>query len=144
MECLRQHEQELPKTPVSVDELDISPQHLLDVKERELEKLRDGVSQLKDLFVIGDVTKPEYKTRLERLKDLTVKKENEVEQLKESLDGRSPLTHAERLQRIETLKDSWDTIGIHPMERNRLAKQIIERIEYTRNDNEIDVRVKFR
>ncbi|WP_258111962.1 hypothetical protein [Alicyclobacillus sp. SP_1] len=62
------------------------------------------MSRLKDLFVIGDVTKPEYKTRLERLKGLTVKKENEVEQLKESLEGSSPLTHAERLQRLEAMK----------------------------------------
>ena len=111
MESLREHEKELLKMPVSVDEPDISPQHLLDVKERELEKLRNGVSRLKDLFVIGDMTKPEYKARLERLKNLTVKKENEVKQLKESLDGRSPLTQAERL----------------------------ERIEYTRNDNEVDI-----
>lgn len=126
MESLRQHEKELLKIPVRVDEPDISPQHLLDAKEQELEKFRDGVSRLKDLFVIGDVTKPEYKTRLERLKDLTIKKENEVEQLKESLDGRSPLTHVERLRRIEALKDAWETIDISPMERNRLAKQIME------------------
>jgi len=92
---------------------------------------------------MGDITKPEYKTRLERLKDLIVKKENESEQLRESLNGYSALTPAERLQRIEALKASWATL-IDVKERNRLAKLIIERIEYTRNGDEIDIRVKFR
>ena len=77
---------------------------MVDTKERELESLRDGVGRLKDLFVMGDVTKAEYKARLERLKDLIVRKENE--QLKESLDGCSPLTHAERLQMMDELKAS--------------------------------------
>lgn len=76
--------------------LDFPTEHLLHAKERELESLRDGVNRLKDLFVMGDVTKAEYKTRLERLKDLIVRKENEYEQLKESLDGCSPLTHVKR------------------------------------------------
>jgi len=80
--------------PVRVDEPDISPQHLLDVKER--------------------------------------------------LHGRAPLTHVERLQRIEALKAAWETIDISSMEKNRLAKQIMERIEYTRNGAEIDICVKFR
>ncbi|OPG16946.1 hypothetical protein [Ferroacidibacillus organovorans] len=56
---------------------------------------------------MGDVTKVEYKTRLQRLKELIVKKENDYEQLKESLDGYSPLIHAERLQMIDELKASW-------------------------------------
>lgn len=108
-----------------------------------LESLRDGVNRLKDLFVMGDVTKAEYKTRLERLKDLIVKKENDYEQLKESLDGCSPLTHAERLQLIDELKASW-TAAIDVKERNRLMKLMIERIEYTRDGDEVDIRVKFR
>lgn len=70
------------------------------LQERELESLRDGVNRLKDLFVMDDVTKAEYKTRLERLKDLIVRRENEYEQSKESLDGCSLLTHAKRLQLI--------------------------------------------
>jgi site-specific DNA recombinase len=101
------------------------------------------VNRLKDLFVMGDVTKAEYKTRLERLKDLIVRKENEYEQLKESLDGCSPLTHAERLQMIDELKTSWTT-AIDVQERNRLMKLIVERIEYTRNGDEIDSQVKFK
>ncbi|RIV29230.1 hypothetical protein D2Q93_01275 [Alicyclobacillaceae bacterium I2511] len=113
------------------------------MKERELESLRDGVNRFKDLFVMGDVTKAEYKTRLERLKNLVVRKENEYEQLKESLDGCSPLTHAERLQLIDKLKASWKT-AIDVQERNRLMKLITLRIEYTRNGDEVDIKVKFR
>ena len=76
------------------------------------------------------VAKAEYKTRLERLKDLIVKKENEYEQLKESLDGYSPLTHAKRVQRIDELKATWTTT-IDVKERNRFMNLIIERIEYS-------------
>ena len=92
MESLREHEAELLKTPVVIGASDISTEHLLHTKERELESQRDGVSRLKDLLVMGDVTKAEYKTRLQRLKDLIVKKENEYEQLRESLDGCSRRT----------------------------------------------------
>ncbi|OAG91643.1 hypothetical protein AYW79_13655, partial [Ferroacidibacillus organovorans] len=143
MESLREHEAELLKTPVETNESDFPTEHLLHTKERELESLRDGVNRLKDLFVMGDVNKAEYKTRLERLKDLIVKKENEYEQLKESLDGCSPLIHAERLQLIDELKASWTT-AIDVKERNRLMKLIIERIEYRRNWDDIDIHVKFR
>ena len=79
MESLRKHEKELLKTPISVNTSDVPPEHLLHTKEKELEALRDGVSRIKDLYVMGEVTKVEYKTRLERLEDLIVKKENEFE-----------------------------------------------------------------
>ncbi|KYP79824.1 hypothetical protein [Ferroacidibacillus organovorans] len=92
---------------------------------------------------MGDVTKLEYKTRLQRLKELIVKKENDYEQLKESLDGYSPLIHAERLQMIDELKASWTT-AINVKERNRLMKLITLRIEYTRNGDEVDIQVKLR
>ncbi len=92
---------------------------------------------------MGDVTKAEYKARIERLKDLTVKKENENEQLKEILDRCSPLTHAERLQMMDEPKASWPTT-IDVKERNRLMKLLIERIEYAQDGNEVDIQVKFR
>ena len=143
MESLREHEAELLKTSIETNESDIPTEHLLHTKEKELESLQDGVNRLKDLFVMGDVTKAEYKRRLERLKDLIVKKENEYEQLKESLNGCSPLTHAERLQLIDELKSSWTT-AIDVKGRNRLMRLIIERIDYTRNGGEIDIQVKFK
>lgn len=143
MASLREHEAELLKTPVETNEPNSPSEHLLHTKERELESLRDGVNRLKDLFVMGDVTKAEYKARLERLKDLIVRKENEYEQLKESLDGYSPLTHAERLQLIDELKASWTTV-IDVKERNRLMKLMIERVDYSRNGDEVDIHVKYR
>ncbi len=62
MESLREHEAELLKTPIEVNESDMPTEHLLHATGRELESLRDGVSRLRDLFVMGDVTKAEYKT----------------------------------------------------------------------------------
>ena len=143
MASLREHEAELLRTPIELHEADFPTEHFLHTKERELESLRDGVGRLKDLFVMGDVTKAEYKARLERLKDLIVRKENEYEQLKESLDGCSSLTHAERLQMMDELKASWTT-AIDVKDRNRLMKLITLRIDYTRDGDEVDVRVKFR
>ena len=92
---------------------------------------------------MSDVTKTEYKARLELPKDLIVKKENEYEQLKESLEGCSPLTRAESLQLIDELKAAWKT-AIDVNERNRLMKLITLRIEYARNGDEVDIQVKFR
>jgi len=143
MESLREHEAELLKTPIETNESDFPTVHLLHTKERQLDLLWDGVNRLKDLFVMGDVTKLEYKTRLERLKDLIVRMENEYEQLKESLDGCSPLARAERLQLIDELKASWKT-AIDVKERNQLLKLIIERIEYSRDGGEVGIQVKFR
>jgi hypothetical protein len=91
----------------------------------------------------GQVGRNTHKTRLEHLKALIVRKENEYEQLKESLDGCSLLIHAERLQLIDELKSSWTT-AIDVKERNRLMNLITLRIEYTRDGDEVDIRVKFR
>ncbi len=44
---------------------------------------------------------------------------------------------------IDEPKTSWTTT-VDVKERNRLMKLIIERIEYTRNGNEVDIQVKFR
>lgn len=44
---------------------------------------------------------------------------------------------------IDDLKASWSTV-IDVQEQNRLQKLIIERIEYTRNGDEIDIQVKFK
>lgn len=93
-------------------------------KERALESLRDGMNRRKDLFVMGNVTKAECKMRPERLKHLIVGRENEYDQLKESLNGCSPLTHAERRQLINERKASWAT-ALDVKEQNRLMKLII-------------------
>ena len=120
-----------------------STERLLQMKEAELERLRDGVNRLQDLFVMGDLSKPDYTARLERLRTLIVKKENEIYQLRDNLDGCSELTQALRMQRIDAFKSAWEA-RVDVRERNRLAKLLIERIDYTRSADEIDVRVHFR
>ncbi|MCY0887293.1 MAG: hypothetical protein OWQ59_02440, partial [Alicyclobacillaceae bacterium] len=101
-ESMRQYETELLQMPADAEEPVLVSERLLQMKEAELEHLREGVNRLQDLFVMGDPSKQDYTTRLERLRTLIVKKE-----------------------------------------RNRLAKLPIERIDYTRSEDGIDVRVKF-
>lgn len=54
MESIREHEAKLLRTPIELHESDFPTEHLLHRKEKELKSLRDGVSRLKDLFVMGD------------------------------------------------------------------------------------------
>ncbi|MHB1956585.1 MAG: hypothetical protein ACYCOU_22880, partial [Sulfobacillus sp.] len=61
----------------------MTPQMVLRLKEAEPETLHEGVLWLKVLHVSAALTKQEYRTRLDRQKDLIVKKENEIQQWKE-------------------------------------------------------------
>ena len=129
--------------PADAEEPVQSSERLLQTKGAELERLRDGVNRLQDLFVMGDLSKQDYTTRLERLRTLIVKKENEIDQLRDNLHGCSELTHTLRMQRLDAFKSAWEA-RVDVRERNRLAKLLIERIDYTRSADEIDVQVQFR
>lgn len=122
----------------------MTPQMVLRLKETELETLHEGVTRLKDLYVSGDLTKQEYRARLDRQKDLIVKKENEIQQLKETTQVGGPVSDRDRLQRIEKLQNVWELLDSKSEEKNRLLKQSIERIEYVRDNYRIDVKVEFR
>jgi len=130
--------------PIQVSTSDMTPQTVLRLKETELETLHEGILRLNDLHVSADLTEQEYRTRLDRPRDLIVKKENEIQQLKEIVHVGGPVSDQERLQRIEELENVWQHLDTKPEEKNRLTKQVIERIEYARNGYGIDVRVKFR
>lgn len=143
-ENIRDYEEEIRSRPIQVSTPDMTPQMVLRQKETELETLYEGVIRLKDLYVSADLTKQEYRARLDRQKDLIVKKENEIQQLKEIVQVGGPISDQDRLQRIEELEGVWQLLDTKPEEKNRLFKQIIERIEYTRDGYRIDVRVKFR
>ncbi len=142
-ESMRQYETELLQMPADAEEPVLVSERLLQMKEAELERLREGVNRLQDLFVMGDLSKQDYTTRLERLRTLIVKKENEIYQLRDNLDGCTEPTRALRVQRFEAFKSAWKE-RIEVKERNRLAKLLIERIDYTRGPDGIDVRVQFR
>ncbi|KUO95796.1 recombinase family protein [Ferroacidibacillus organovorans] len=145
MESLRDYEEEIRSKPIQTsDSPDMTPQMVLKLKETELETLHEGLNRLKDIYVSGDLTKQEYRTRLGHQKDLIMKKENDIQQLKETLQVGGPISDQDRLQRIEQLQEVWKQLDCMPEEKNRLLKQIIERIEYVRDNYRIDVRVKFR
>ncbi len=142
-ESLRQYETELLQMPADAEDPVHSSERRLQTKEAELERLRESVNRLQDLFVMGDLSKPDYTTRLERLRTLIVKKENDIYRWRDNLDGCTELTQALRVQRLDAFKSAWEA-RVDVRERNRLAKLLIERIDYTRSADEIDVQIQFR
>lgn len=145
LESLREYEEEIRSRPIQeTDSNDVTPQMMWRLRETELDNLHEGISRLKDLYVSGDLTKQEYRSRLDRQKDLITKKENEIQQLKETLQIGGPVSDGDRLQRIENLNNVWEQLNAQPGEKNRLLKQITERIEYARDGYGINIRIKFR
>ena len=145
LESLQEYEEEIRSRPIQETDLnDVTPQMMLRLRETELENLHEGISRLKDLYVSGDLTKQEYRSRLDRQKDLITKKENEIQQLKETQQIGGPVSDGDRLQRIENLSNVWEQLDAKPGEKNRLLQQIIDRVEYTRDGYGINIRIKFR
>ncbi|WP_258112162.1 recombinase family protein [Alicyclobacillus sp. SP_1] len=144
IESLHEYEEEIRSRRIQVSTSDMIPKTMLRLKETELETLHEGILRLKDQYVSADLTKQEYRTRLDHQKDLIVKKENEIQQLKEIVHISGPISDQERLERIEELENVWQLLDTKPEEKNRLFKQTIERIEYARNGYGINARVRFR
>jgi hypothetical protein len=92
-------------------------------------EIHEGDLWLQDRYVSAALTNQEYRTRLDRQKDLIVKKENEIQQWKEIVQVGGPVSDQERWQRIEELENVWPHVDTKPAEQNRLCKQSIERIE---------------
>jgi|GEM_PF-5354928 len=49
----------------------------------------------------------------------------------------------ERLAAIKAFKDAWNTDDVDPEDVNRLAKAVIDRIEYVRDGDNLKLDIKF-
>ncbi|MCU5591555.1 MULTISPECIES: recombinase family protein [Bacillus cereus group] len=113
-------------------------------KDEELERLEKGIERIKDLFIDEIIDKLEMQKRIEKHKKLMQTKKEEIRSIEQSLAViESVRTDNDRINAIREFKKAWNTEGITKRELNTLAKQLIERIEYVREGNNINMKIQF-
>ncbi|MCU5460665.1 recombinase family protein [Bacillus cereus] len=142
---LEQYEQQLLSHEPKEKQGDSSTLQLaLQNKHEELERLEKGIERIKDLFIDEVIDKSEMKKRLEKQKQLMQTKKEEIRSIEQSLAVIENIrTDNDRLHAIREFKKAWNTEGISKRELNTLAKQLIDRIEYVREGNNVQINIKF-
>ncbi|UZJ79442.1 recombinase family protein [Fictibacillus sp. KU28468] len=116
----------------------------LSLKHEELERLENGNDRIRDLYIEGLLDKNEMKLKSEKLLIQIQAKREEIRLINQSLaDVENTKTNEERVVLINEFKKAWDTKGISNKELNKLAKEIIDRIEMSRDGNYIKINIKF-
>jgi DNA invertase Pin-like site-specific DNA recombinase len=115
-----------------------------DNKNKELAKLEVGNDRLLDLFVEGFIDKEKLKIKQDKHNTQIQKLKEEIRSIEQSLAiYNNERTDEERLDTIKRFKKAWNTEGISKKELNTLAKQIIDRIELSREAEVIEINIKF-
>ncbi|WP_454500300.1 hypothetical protein [Bacillus toyonensis] len=142
---LEQYEQQLLSHESKEKQDDSSTLQLaLQNKYEELERLEKGINRIKDLFIDEVIDKLEMKKRIEKHQQLMQTKKEEIRSIEQSLAViENVRTDDDRLYAVREFKKAWDTEGIGKRELNILAKQLIDRIEYIREDDNIKIKISF-
>jgi site-specific DNA recombinase len=142
---LEQYEQQLMNREPQERKSDNSTLHLaLHNKQEELKRLEEGIDRIKDLFIEGLLDKTEMKAKSDKLKDQIQAKKEEIRSIEQSLAVvDSKRTDADRLNAIKQFKEAWNTEGISKKELNKLAKEIIDRIELIREGDNVEIKIQF-
>lgn len=113
-------------------------------KLEELERSEKGIDRIKDLFIDEVIDKLEMKKRIAKQQKLMQTKKEEIRSIEQSLAViENVRTDDDRLHAIREFKKAWNTEGIGKRELNTLAKQLIDRIEYVREGNNINIKIQF-
>jgi site-specific DNA recombinase len=151
-EKLQQYEQELVKVDNSSSKKQVEKQlELLKQQEKELKKHEASLNRIKELYEDGDYSREEYNSRRDERQEQIRQLKIEIEQTKKSKDYYENLQTEDRLQHLRSLKLLWDGIYNEDGSQNEdgakaanlVLKQIIDRITYIRDRDEVTLEVEF-
>lgn len=142
---LEQYEQRLLNSEHKENQTDCSTFQLaLKNKHEDLKRLESGVDRLLDLYVEGSIDKKQLNAKKDRLQTQIQSKKDEIRTVEQSIAViEKKRTDDDRLHAIKQFKESWNTEGISKNELNKLAKEIIDRIELNREGDNVAITIKF-
>ena len=97
----------------------------------ELENLEKKQDELYDLLEDGIYSKEVFLKRNEKLAESRSELEQKIKKAKENTAR--PINYQERIIKFEQVLQALQDDDIPPKEKNRLLKQIIQRIDYSRD-----------
>jgi site-specific DNA recombinase len=124
-----QIEQIMSARPEQGEQPNLNP--MLEAKRQELAVLEAGTERIQDMYVMGIIDKAQLADRMAAHNEKIRAKRNEIATLEQTA-GLGRLQDEERLERLQELKRVWFDSAIPDSEKNRVVKQIVEKIIYTR------------
>lgn len=124
----------------------------LKLKETELDKHEQALSRIKEMYEEKEYNRDEYHERREKRQKQIELIKLEIAKIRNAIHLNENVTNEDRLLQIRSLNTLWDKMynevdgsmdeeGIKEI--NRALRQIIEKIVYTRNNEDITIEVNF-
>ncbi len=111
-------------------------QNLIGIKIAQLKRLQSSTSKIQDMYEMGHLDKKEYMERWSRRNDEIQELEDDIAELKHSNKHLKQPSAKEMISKITRFQDIWDNEKFTNKEKNTLAKQIIKKIVYQRDEDD--------
>jgi site-specific DNA recombinase len=112
-------------------------------KEVDLAKSKKALLNAKIMKEEGEYTDEEYQERKSKREAEITKTESEIAKIKTEMNYEEQVSNEERIAKINTFKELWNS-NTEAKKKNTIAKDVIQRIEYTRDDKDlINIDVTF-
>lgn len=126
----------------NVDTTNIENQ--ISVKQNELKKYRQALTNLNDAYDIGDYTRDEWKTRKERWQNKIANVENEIDLLEKELDSHSHDNIEDTIELVEQVINIMNNVDVSQKDKNIALKLVIKRVVWSNNDGMLaDIKLEF-
>lgn len=109
-------------------------------RRQSLHKLENSTERIRELFIDGDLSKQDYQKRMEKHDSDLRKVRDDAGRIQQVLASMGR-THEERRRRTAELRANLGRDEVPPAEQNRLLRQVIDRIVYTRPGEKYTVEV---
>jgi hypothetical protein len=117
---------------------------VLQNKKEELSRLEISIERIKDMYIEGMIDKFELKIRTEKQQQQIQTKREEIRSIEQAIAVvANSQTDETRLELIRCFKEAWNTENIEREELNKLAKEIIDRIELIREGDNVQIKIQF-
>lgn len=116
---------------------------MLSIKHDTLKKLNVALERVQELYEFGDIDRQEYLTRRDKRNNEILIVENEIENLKSSIEFYEGKSSNEKIELIDEFKKKIAEDNVDPKTINQLLKSLIRKIIYSRGNDNINIDIQF-
>ena len=117
----------------------------MSVLQGEIKRINSSFSRIKKLYIEGMINEEEMKQESSKMNKKLKNKKNEYRTLENKLSKKSNEANEIKIKNIEKLKDRMNPDNPNPFDNevNRILRELIHKIYYERNGDEIELNIEF-